>query len=808
MNLSLNWLRDFVDIPKKITPEELGLKLTIHTVEIDSVQKQGEKFANIVVGKILEIGKHPNADKLQLTKIDIKEKVLDVVCGANNIAVGQLVPVATVGAVMPSGMEIKETEIRGQKSFGMLCAEDELGLGEEHSGIMILKDNAKVGQSLADYLKIDDVIFEVDNKSITNRPDLWGHYGMAREIAAFLKTKTTKKFEQIASAKVKVDKEEIKLDVKVEDVKLCPRYMGVAMTGIKIATSPKWLQDRLVSVGVRPISNIVDVTNYVMLELGQPMHAFDKKLVDKIIVRCAQDGEAMETLDGTKRELDKNDLVIADSKQAIAVAGVMGGANSEINDDTTTIVLESANFDFYSIRKTAQKLGLRTEASMRFEKSLDPNLCTVALARAVNLIKEICPTAKVASQVADAQRFNLNQGPIELNLAWLNNFIGDVVSKDEVADILTRLGFVFDDKKDKLLVTVPTWRATKDVSIKEDLAEEVARIHGYDNLKLTMPSVVMAAPGPVAEKELIEKIKTILSGGAALSEVYNYSFIGEELLGKLNVDFSQHIRLANPIAVQHTMLRQSLAPNLFLNVRANQSRYDLIKIFEIGSIYLNIPGEINKDAASKDKLPYQEKRIGILVAGSNKDNVLEKTKGIVEYLFANLDLAVEYNTAGSEIAPSWSDKNKIAKIKVGQRLLGFVSVLDKKTATGLGIKKECGIAEVSLNELLEITSGQEIKKYKEIDKFPPAVRDLAFVVNEKVLYNDIKEEMIKFHEYIKEVDLFDVYIGDKIGAGNKNLAFHIVYQADKTFTAKEIDDLQAELIKRMEERFEAKVRDF
>jgi phenylalanyl-tRNA synthetase beta chain len=808
MNLSLNWLKDFVDIPKSITPEELGLRLTMHTVEIDSVQKQADKYKNIVVGKILEVGKHPGADKLQLAKVDVKKEILDIVCGAPNIAPDQLVPVALVGAILPNGLEIKEAEIRGQKSFGMLCAEDELGLGEDHTGILILNDKAKIGQSLAEYLKLEDVIFEVDNKSITNRPDLWSHYGMAREIATFLKTKTTKKFEQLSKAAIKIDKDEINLEVKVEDFKLCPRYLGVVVGGIKIEPSPQWLQDRLISVGVRPISNIVDVTNYVMLELGQPLHAFDQTTVDKIIVRRSKDGEEIETLDGEKRKLDKNDLVIADSKKPIAIAGVMGGANSEINDSTKTIIVESANFDFVSIRKTSQKLGLRSEASMRFEKSLDPNLCIVALARAVSLIKEICPSAKVISKVADEQKFSLNQGPIELNLAWLNNFIGNVIAKEEVVDILTRLGFTLEDAGEKLSVTVPSWRATKDISIREDLAEEVARIHGYDNLQLAMPTVAMAAPEIMAERELINKIKNILSGGAGLAEVYNYSFVGEDLLRKLNIDFSKYVRLANPISVQHTLLRQSLAPNLFLNIKTNQARYDLIKIFEIGSIYLSIAGEVNKDATGKEKLPYQEKRLGILVAGSGVANVFAKAKGAIEYLLNSLDLEVEYNVAGSEIAPTWSGSEKNAKIKIGQRVIGFISVLDKKVASNLGIKKECVLAEISAKELLEIVSAQEVKKYKELEKFPAAVRDLAFVVNEKVLYNDIRQEIMNYHSYIKEAELFDVYVDDKIGSGKKNLAFHIIYQTNRTMVAKEVDDLQAGLIKKLEEKFDAKVRDF
>lgn len=385
MYLSLNWLKDFVKTPSDMTPEELGLRLTNHTVEVEDVIKEAEKYKNIVIGKILEIKKHPSADRLQLVKVDIGSNKLDIVCGAFNIEVGQLVPVALAGAILPNGVEIKEVEVRGEKSNGMLCAEDELVLGDDHSGILILKDG-KVGQQFGEYLKLSDVIFEVDNKSITHRPDLWSHYGMAREISAFLGVKF-KEYEPNEKLIAKVE-DKIKISVKVEDRDLCPRYMAIAMSRIKVESSPKWIKERLIAVGMRPINNIVDITNYVMLELGQPMHAFDKALISanretnghglNIIIRRAKRSEAIKTLDGVKRELDENMLVIANKIKPIAIAGVMGGAESEINSDTTEIILESANFNFISIRKTSQELGLRTESSIRFEKALDPNLADVA----------------------------------------------------------------------------------------------------------------------------------------------------------------------------------------------------------------------------------------------------------------------------------------------------------------------------------------------------------------------------------------------------------------------------------------------
>ncbi|MBA3047081.1 phenylalanine--tRNA ligase subunit beta [Patescibacteria group bacterium] len=844
MYLSLNWLKDFVNIPKSITPEELGLRLTMHTVEIDGVEKQADKLAHIVVGKILEIKKHPDADRLQLVKVDIKDKKLDIVCGASNIEIGQSVPVALAGAILPNGAEIKETEVRGEKSFGMLCAEDELGLGDDHRGIMILDKGAKIGQSLGEYLKLKDVIFEVDNKSITNRPDLWGHYGMAREIAAFLSVKLRPHPVPLLSKERVPDKAgEVKIDVKVENFKLCPRYMAVCLDGIKIEDSPKWMRERLIAVGMRPINNIVDITNYVMLELGQPLHAFDVRTIlgdeipnnkfqitnpatslrdngagksqipnlkfqndIKIVVRRAKKGEVMETLDGEKKELDNEMLVIADDKKPIAIAGVMGGANSEIRNETNSIIMECANFDFASIRKTSQKLGLRTESSMRFEKGLDPNLCELALARAVELVKKICPKVKVVSELADEKKFTINQGPIKLNLDWLNQSLGEIIEEKKAVNILENLGFGVKKIKDELDVTIPTWRAGRDISIPEDLLEEVARIFGYNNLKPAMPKVAMKAPELNQERLFEREIKNILSNGAGLSEVYNYSFVGEDQLTKLGIDFSSHIKLANPIAVHQTLLRQNLAPNLINNIKTNQAKFEQFGFFEIGSVYLSTPGDINKDNSGKEHLPYQEKRIGIVLAADKKTDVFSQAKGAVEYLLSSLNLPVDFTAI--ESGPGWADENIAADINCQKNKIGIAAKLNEKSAKALGVKKEAAIVEIILSELYKLAGKQAVKKYQEYEKYPPLVRDLAFVVSEKILYNNIRNDIINFSELIRSAELFDVYYGGKLGFGKKSLAFHIVYQAGRTLTTEEIDILQKQLIQRLEEKFDAKIRDF
>lgn len=803
MFISLNWLKDYVSIPRSVSPEDLGLRFTMHTVEIDDVLKEADKFRDIVVGRILEIKKHPNADRLQIAKVHVgSDKELSIVCGAPNIKVGQLVPVALVGAVLPNGLKIKEAAVRGENSQGMLCAEDELGLGEDHAGIMILDSNAKIGHNFGEYLKIDDVIFEVDNKSITNRPDLWSHFGLAREVATFLDSKLKKNF-NVATAKIKEGEGDLK--VKVEDFSLCPRYMAVKIDGIKIVDSPKWMQERLIAVGVRPINNIVDITNYVMLELGQPMHAFDAMLIDEIVVRRAGSDNKFTTLDGKERKLEKNMLVISDKQHPVAVAGVMGGENSEVSATTTEIIFESANFEYKQIRRTSQKLGLRTDASVRFEKALDPNLCEIALARAVELVLDVCEGARVASRVVDEKKFKLEQGPIDLDLDWLEKFVGQRIKDSRVEDILLKLGFLVERENNSLKVTIPTWRATKDIKTAVDLSEEVMRIYGYQNIALEMPKLVVSQNPANNERLLKKRLRDILVGGPAMYEVSNYSFVGENQLKKLGVDSSFHLRLKNPIASNQTLLRQSLLPNILNNVVVNQARAVELDFFEIGSIYLDLPGEVVRDDEGSEKLPYQEKRLALLVARKESAVAFFEVKGVVEHIFAKLGLEATFIT--SEIMSDYANKDMAAQILVANKNIGSVFVLDKGAAKRIGVKMQVALVEISFNELLEVWQGGD-REYKAYEKYPVLVRDLAFVVSAKNLYRDIQSEILNYSEFIKHVELFDVYEGDNLEKGMKSMAFHVEYQASRTLTQKEVDELQAGLLKRMEERFEARIRDF
>jgi phenylalanyl-tRNA synthetase beta chain len=809
MYLSLNWLKDLVNIPKSTTPEEIGEKLTNFTVEVEKIEKQSARFDKIVVGQVLEVNKHPNSDHLNLTRVDVGEKEpLGIVCGAPNVSAGQLVPVALIGAELPNGMKIEEREVRGEKSFGMICAEDELGLGEDHAGIMVLDKKAKIGEAFGDYLDLDDVIFEVDNKSLSNRPDLWGHLGMAREISVLLDIKTTKEFEKYLATKINNDENLAKISVKVEDDDLCPRYMAVKISGVDVKDSPVWLQKRLTAVGMRPINNIVDATNYAMLELGEPMHAFDADVVSEIIVRRAKKEESIKTLDGIDRILDNSMLVIADKEKAIAIAGVMGSEASEINSSTHSIILEAATFDAPSIRKTSTKLSLRTEASMRFEKSLDPNICEAALARCFELIKETCPEAKIASQISDTKKFSLKTGPIEMNLNWIAKRLGEDLGKEKIVKILSALGFGVEDGDNQVLkITIPTWRATKDISIKEDILEEIVRIYGYNNIKISLPMMEMKAPVENEERKLERKIKNILATGAASTEVYNYSFVGEEKLNKLKINSKSYIRLVNPMNNFQTMLRQNLLENLVDNVKSNQAKYEQISIFEIGSVFWDAIGRINKDSDRKENLPFQIKHLAILEAAGNAAEVYSKAKGKLEYLLNNFGLSVKFET--SEFIPDWSDKKTFAKIIVHGEEVGSVANLPKAILSSLGIKKEVAIVEVNFEKLIEAIFSAPAKLYAKPSKYPPIMRDLAFVIDEKVLYNNIKQEIENFDGLIVEVELFDVYQGKNLPQGQKSLAFHIIYSsADRTLASAEVDAIQEKLIAHLQEKFSAQIRNF
>ncbi|MEI6529279.1 MAG: phenylalanine--tRNA ligase subunit beta [Candidatus Falkowbacteria bacterium] len=809
MYISLNWLKDFVKIPAKIDAASIARELTSHTVEVEGLINQAEQFNKVVVGKVLEVKKHPNADRLRLALVDIKKTKLNIVCGAPNLAEGQLVPVALVGAVLPGGLEIKESEIRGEKSSGMICAEDELGLGKGHDGIIVLASDAKIGEAFAKYLKANDTVLEVDNKSLSNRPDLLNHYGIAREIGVIFDL-VVKPYDKFLNKKFEfLSTKENKLEVKVEDKEACPRYMAIRVENLEVKESPAWLKEKLIAVNQKPINNIVDLTNYVMLECGQPLHSFNAGDIEKIVVRRAKKNEVFETLDEKERNLNEEDLLITDGKKAIALAGIMGGKESGIVAETKNIILESANFKAAFVRKTSQRLGLRTEASTRYEKALDANLTETALFRFLTLLHEMCPDMKIASALIDVRQVAVEIEAIELDLAWLTKKIGLEIPKEKIIKTLSQLGFKLSgEDTETLVVGIPSWRATKDISSKEDLAEEVLRIYGYDNIPSQLPYETLRLPEINEERQVERKIKNILALKHDLSEVYNYSFVGEDQLKKLNIDFFNYLKLANPLSDIQTILRQSLVPNLINNIKTNQFKADSLAFFEIGGVFFNAPGSLKKEATGDSTIPYQEKHLGIILAGEETD-LFGRVKGIVSSLIKDLithDAISEFVL--SEEFPGWADNKIIAKIKVYGREIGVVAVLNKAASDNVNLKKPVVIAEINFKDLFELIFSAQTTHFKELAKYPAVVRDFAFVIKEKILYNEFKHEIVKFNSLIKEAELFDVYVGNKLAADEKSLAFHLTFQSEeKTLLNNEVDLTVDSLIKHLAEKFEARLRD-
>lgn len=805
MYISLDWIKEFITLPKKATMEDISEVLTSHTVEVEGAVSQGAAFEKVVVGKVLSVAKHPNADRLRVAQVDVKHEELTIVCGAPNLEKGQLVAVSLVGAKLPNGLEIKESEIRGQKSSGMICAEDELGLGESHEGIMVLEKRAKVGQSFAEYLGLDDTVLEIDNKSLSNRGDLWGQYGLARELGA------------LYGAPLKPYlKEDVflpgsesglpELEIKVEEKKLCSRYMAVRVDNVEVKPSNPLIRKRLLAMGLKPINNIVDITNYVMWELGQPMHAFDAAKVENIVVRSARKGEEMVALDGKAKQLDPSMLVIADTKEAIAVAGVIGGQDSAVSSGTTSIVFEAANFDPISVRRTAQSIGSRTESSVRFEKGLDPRDCEIALKRALQLLQESCPEMSVSSQAADIRHYDEASKTVALSYDWIELKLGERIDEKKIKDILERLGFQLEEKDEFLQATIPSWRAVKDVAIVEDILEEIARIYGYDRISSHFPEVELSLPVVMEDRDLEDRVKDILCRDAGFSEACNYSFVGEAALKKAGFDPVDYLKLANPLSQQLAFLRQNLLLGLLSSVRTNQFNYPHVAMFEVGRVFVDVPGRYN---ISPDKateyLPHQGKKIA-LVYSSSEGDCLAKAKGAVSLLLHEI-LGEDGRFASVEEAPSWALGRGYANIYAREEPVGYVALLDKQVASDFGLKKEVAYAEISFDDLLEASRRAPERKYRGLPKFPAVSRDLAFVIDEEIEYNDISEELRTCGQLMSRFELFDIYRGEEVGHGKKSLAFHIWYQAqDRTLTSEEVEEAEKIIIDRMAERFAAKIR--
>jgi phenylalanyl-tRNA synthetase beta chain len=812
MLISLNWLKKYLpSLPSNLKPLEVAERLKLSTVEVERMVSLSETLKEIVVGRILTIQKHPQADKLKVCQVEIKKERRQIVCGGSNLREGMLVAVALPGAeVRWHGMEnfcqINETEIRGVRSFGMICAAEEIGLEklfppkEEREIIDLSPLKLKIGISLASALGFDDSIFEIDNKSLNHRPDLWGHYGLAREIAALFNLR-------LSPYKTLVFREGkgFPLSVKIKEKKLCPRYLAVAIEGVVITESPFWLKRDLLAVGLRPINNLVDITNYVMLDLGQPIHAFDASLVKKgrIVVRRAREGEELTTLESKTKKLDSSMLVIADEEKSIALAGIIGGINSAISEKTTRVIFEAANFEPSNIRQTSLKLGIRTDASSRFEKGLDPYLGELALRKAVELTLQLCPQAKVVSRVIDESFFKLNQGPLQLSSEFFEKKAGFKIEEKAMSDILKRLGFGVEKRKKYFLVKIPSWRATGDVSRPEDLVEEIIRIYGYEKIPAQLPSLPIA-PWKRNELRCLERlIEDTLVKELAYDEVYNYSFVSEKQIRKIGDEIGKYLELDNPISKEKPFLRRYLINNLIENIIKNIEFYPEVRLFEIGKTFRKEESGPEVNSSSKERLPRQDTWLTTVYANKKDKEPFWQARRVMERIGQILRLPFELRPVKD--FKKWYHPWRSGEIFCQNQKLGVVYEIHPRVAKELGLETRVSVLELNLNQLVQLGQGKIV--YKLISPFPEIQRDLAIIVKKEITYPEVVERILAISPLIKKVELFDSYFGERIKQGYKSLAFHLVFGSDeRTLTSQEVDEIIEKVVKNLKDKLGAEWR--
>ncbi|MBC2580280.1 phenylalanine--tRNA ligase subunit beta [Clostridium sp. DJ247] len=792
MKVPVKWLKDYVDID--IAPKELGDRLTLSGSKVEEVITTGDEIENVVTGKLVKIEQHPDADKLSVCQADIGEKeLLQIVTGANNMKEQDIVPVALHGSTINGGVKIKKGKLRGVVSNGMFCSEEELGIAgdEPVHGLMILPENTPIGKDIKEVLNMTSSIIDLEITS--NRPDCLSVIGIARETAATLdKTYKMPPLDFKVTCKDNI-KEELKVELKD---KLCRRYMARGIKNIKIQPSPAWIQDRLLEAGVRPINNIVDITNFVMLELGQPMHAFDvREITSKtIVVERAKNGEKFTTLDGTERTLTSDALNIKDGEKTIGLAGIMGGLNSEVKEDTTYIIFECANFDGTNIRVSSQKLGLRTEASSRFEKDLDPNLIDIAMDRACHLAEEL-GVGEIMEGTIDIYPEKLEAHSVEVDYNWVNKFLGTELSKEEMKNYLDRLDLTTELKDDTLVVKVPTFRC--DVNIKEDIAEEIARIYGYDKIPTTLIKSVSTRGGKNKKQHLDDKvIEALIASG--LNQSISYSFVSPKVFDKILLPQDSSLRkvvtIKNPLGEDYSIMRTTTIPSMMEALARNYARNnEYAALFEIGKVYLP-----NEDT---NKLPKERNLVTIGLYG---DVSYFHLKGIIENILETLGID-KFSFKRESENPSFHP-GKTAVLNIKKDEVGVLGEMHPDVADNYGVEERCYIAELNLDVLYSYANLD--RKYKALPKFPAVTRDMAILVDDEILVQDIEEIMWKQGGNILEsIKLFDVYKGEQIPSGKKSIAYAIVYRAEnKTLKDEDVNKVHDKIVRTLENRLGAQLR--
>ena len=778
MLVSYNWLKQYTNVEDNANA--LAEKITRGGIEVEGVEYLAEEISNVVVGYVVSKEKHLDAEKLNVCQVNVgEEENLQIVCGAPNVDAGQYVIVAKVGAKLP-GIKIKKAKLRGVESQGMICSLAELGLSKSvvpknyQEGIYVFETEQELGSDVVEVLGLNDYILDL---SITpNRADALSMRGLTYELGALYNNKVN--FNDVEKEE---NYEATSLQVAVESDS-CRNYVGQIVKNVEVKSSPLWLQTRLMNSGIRPINNIVDITNYVLLEFGQPMHAFDKDLVgDKIVVRDAKEGEVLETLDGEERKLQTTDLVITDGTRAIALGGVMGGKNTEVSEETKNIILESAYFNPTSVRRTSAAHGLRSDSSARFEKGIDPNMQKAALARAVELILELCPNAVVESSVGVVNK--VDDKVVEITTSYINNYLGIILSTEEIVAILEGLSFKVEASGEDLVVKVPTRRP--DISIKQDLVEEVIRIYGYDNLASTLPKFSKTTKGGLTYSQRMVRDLRAVYASLGFNDTINYSLVSEEEATQYTLEDHHKVRLLMPMTETHSTLRQSLIPGLLNTVQYNVARKQKdLKLLEIGRVFFG-SGDDNIQ-------PKETVYLSAALTGEERSTKWLKESSTLDFFAAKGYLEVVFERLGLEEKVTYKKSilegmhpGRFAEVYLGEKRIGFIGEVHPQVADKLGLNTTY-VFEINLDEV--ISEGKVKPKYEEVTKYPEITRDIAMLVDVKDEYQNIYNVVESVNsKLITKVELFDLYVGAELLVGKKSLALTITYSdKQKTLTDEEV----------------------
>ena len=810
MKLSLSWIGEYVTLPADLDLKKLAYDLTMSTVEVEDVEYLARRFDKMVVGVINSVEPHPNADKLRVCKVDLGGDVKEIVCGGINLQEGMRVAVACPGAMVRwhgegEPVEIKNSKLRGVASYGMICASDEIGLGDlfpasQEAEILDLSAfDAPAGTPLAEALDLDDVLLEIDNKSMTNRPDLWGHYGIARELAALY---------NLPLKKIEPYQPEVQSDFKVEidDSDRCTRYIGVEMSGVSVKPSPYKMQSRIWKVGMRPINALVDVTNYVMLATGQPSHAYDSDhIAGHIIVRRAEEDETLKLLNGKELPLNTDDLIIADDEGAVGLAGVMGGAKDSILPDTNKVILEIADFESYGIRRTALRYDNRTEASARYEKAIDPERCDQALDLSMELFGDLYPEMKVTGFV-DHYPKKLQCAEIDVDLDWLARRLGKRLENAEIEKMLLPLGYKITFSGDNMHVVVPTWRSTGDVSIKADIMEEVARMYGYENFEAA--PIVTAFDGAIKQLDfdLERHIKEYLAFRCDMQEIFTYPWMEEEYFKALLPDVTDALTLSTPPSPAERFIRCSLLPNLVQSVAKNERYFDHFSIFETAKVFRDRDYTSPND--EREKLPYEHKNIAGAVAAVTKDvtELFRQAKGIVEMMPRYTHM--EGFTFRQVSKPSWADNVVWMNIYCGDEQVGNLALLSKRASMDCGIKN-LSVMLFELDQELLKPLRSRTNTFTHMPEYPVADYDVSVLLDREVKWEAVREAILGKHTggLLKDAAFVDEYRGKQVPDGKKSVTIRLtIGSQEKTLTSAEIEECASSALHRLVKKLGAELR--